>query len=56
MAREFRILYRPHPSFPLAPRPYFLCEDPSLIAAPFHVMERRRGLVLDQDLPSRLET
>jgi aminoglycoside phosphotransferase (APT) family kinase protein len=29
-----------------------LCEDASIIGAPFYVMERRRGLVLDQELPS----
>jgi aminoglycoside phosphotransferase (APT) family kinase protein len=52
VAREFRILRRLHPSFPLAPRPYVLCDDPSVLGAPFYVMERRRGLVLDQDLPS----
>lgn len=51
MAREFRILDRLHPSFPLAPRPYVLCEDPGVIGAPFYVMERRHGLVLDQELP-----
>ncbi len=51
MAREFRILQRLHPSFPLAPRPYVLCEDPSVLGAPFYVMERRAGLVLDQELP-----
>jgi len=51
MAREFHILERLHPSFPLAPRPYALCEDASIIGAPFYVMERRRGLVLDTDLP-----
>jgi aminoglycoside phosphotransferase (APT) family kinase protein len=28
-----------------------LCEDPAVIGAPFYVMERRRGLVLDQELP-----
>src|SRR6202521_1463302 len=52
MAREFHILERLHPSFPLAPKPYVLCEDAAVIGAPFYVMERRRGLVLDQDLPS----
>jgi aminoglycoside phosphotransferase (APT) family kinase protein len=41
-----------HPVFPLAPRPYVLCEDGSVIGAPFYVMERRRGLVLDMDLPA----
>jgi aminoglycoside phosphotransferase (APT) family kinase protein len=51
MAREFHILQRLHPSFSLAPEPFVLCEDPSVIGAPFYVMERRCGLVLDQDLP-----
>src|SRR5215216_4565623 len=51
MAREFRILERLHPVFPLAPEPFVLCEDVELIGTPFYVMERRRGLVLDQDLP-----
>src|SRR3981081_4544588 len=51
MAREFHILQRLHPSFPLAPRPLALCDDPTVIGAPFYVMERRRGLVLDMDLP-----
>jgi aminoglycoside phosphotransferase (APT) family kinase protein len=52
MPREFKILQRLHPSFPLAPKPYVLCEDPSVVGAPFYVMERRRGLVLDQDFPA----
>ncbi|HEY1298085.1 MAG TPA: phosphotransferase family protein [Chloroflexota bacterium] len=51
MAREFRILHRLHPSFRLAPQPYVLCEDVTVLGAPFYVMERRHGLVLDQDLP-----
>jgi aminoglycoside phosphotransferase (APT) family kinase protein len=52
MAREYRILDHLHPSFPLAPQPYVLCEDTSVIGAPFYVMERRHGLILDQDLPA----
>jgi aminoglycoside phosphotransferase (APT) family kinase protein len=51
VVREFRILWRLHPAFPLAPRPYVLCEDESVIGSPFYVMERRRGIVLDQELP-----
>jgi aminoglycoside phosphotransferase (APT) family kinase protein len=35
MAREFHILERLHPAFPLAPKPYVLCEDRSIIGAPF---------------------
>src|SRR5438445_8734813 len=46
MAREFHILQRLHPRFSLAPEPYVLCEDASVIGTPFYVMERRRGLVL----------
>src|SRR5438128_8257918 len=50
MAREFHILQRLHPSFQLAPKPFVLCDDPEVIGAPFYVMERRRGLVLDMEL------
>src|SRR3954469_7798388 len=39
MTREFRILERLHPVFPLAPRPFVLCEDVGVIGAPFYVME-----------------
>src|SRR5262249_5015132 len=52
MVREFHILQRLHPRFPLAPEPYVVCENPDVIGAPFYVMERRRGLVLDQELPA----
>jgi aminoglycoside phosphotransferase (APT) family kinase protein len=52
MPRECHILERLHPSFPLAPRPLALCEDLSVIGAPFYVMERRHGLMLDMDLPA----
>jgi aminoglycoside phosphotransferase (APT) family kinase protein len=52
MAREYHILDHLHPSFPLAPRPYVLCEDPAVMGAPFYVMERRHGMILDQEFPS----
>ena len=51
MPREYQILRRLHPHFPLAPKPLALCEDPAVIGAPFYVMERRRGIVLDLELP-----
>src|SRR6266851_8428088 len=35
MPREFHILERLHPSFPLAPKPFVLCEDVTVIGAPF---------------------
>jgi aminoglycoside phosphotransferase (APT) family kinase protein len=52
MGREYRVLARLHPVFPLAPRPYLYCEDAGLIGAPFYLMERRRGLVLDREWPA----
>jgi aminoglycoside phosphotransferase (APT) family kinase protein len=51
MPREFHILRRLHPRFALAPETYVLCEDPAVIGAPFYVMERRHGLILDQEFP-----
>src|SRR3954470_14334874 len=46
MAREFRILTALNSIFPLAPRPYLLCEDPQIIGSTFYIMERRHGLVV----------
>ena len=51
MAREYRVLAAVHPHFPLAPRPYLLCEDASVIGSLFYVMERRRGIVIRTDEP-----
>src|SRR6185295_8021648 len=51
MAREFRWLSAMHRVFPLAPRPYLLCEDPGVVGSVFYAMERRRGLVVRADEP-----
>src|SRR5262245_8119021 len=51
MAREYRWLAALHPMFPLAPRPYLLCEDPRVIGSVFYVMERRRGIVVRHEEP-----
>ncbi len=51
MQRESDLLERIHPVFPLAPRPYFFCNDLEIIGVPFYVMERRKGLVLDDTFP-----
>ena len=40
--------------FPLAPTSFALCQDESIIGVDFHVMERRRGLVIRSALPARL--
>jgi aminoglycoside phosphotransferase (APT) family kinase protein len=51
MPREYRVLSLVNPVFPLAPRPYFLCDDASLLGFPFYLMERRTGLVVRRELP-----
>jgi aminoglycoside phosphotransferase (APT) family kinase protein len=54
MVREHRWLAAIHPAFPLAPRPYLLCEDSAIAGAPFYVMERRRGIVVRTEEPPQL--
>ena len=51
MAREFRWLSAMNRVFPLAPRPYLLCEDLEVIGSVFYAMERRRGLVVRAQEP-----
>jgi aminoglycoside phosphotransferase (APT) family kinase protein len=54
MAREFRWLSAMHRVFPLAPRPYLLCEDLDVIGSIFYAMERRHGIVVRADEPAVL--
>ncbi len=54
MAREFRWLTAMHRVFPLAPRPYLLCEDTDVIGSVFYAMERRNGIVVRTDEPPAL--
>lgn len=51
MAREFRLLSALHPHYPLAPRPFRLCEDPAVLGCPFFLMERRHGVILRDEAP-----
>jgi aminoglycoside phosphotransferase (APT) family kinase protein len=51
MGREFRVLSKLSAVYPPAPRPYFYCEDESVLGAPFYVMERRKGIVLRRVAP-----
>lgn len=54
MARESRVLTAVHPHFPLAPRPFLLCEDTSIIGSVFYVMERRQGIVIRTEEPPQV--
>jgi aminoglycoside phosphotransferase (APT) family kinase protein len=51
MVREARVLAAVHPHFRPAPAIHLICEDPSIIGAPFFLMERRRGIVLRDQIP-----
>jgi aminoglycoside phosphotransferase (APT) family kinase protein len=55
MGRESGVLAKLNAVFPLAPKPYFFCGDESVIGAPFYVMERRTGVVLDDSFPKAIE-
>ncbi len=51
MGRESGILAKLDAAYPLAPKPYFFSDDESIIGAPFYVMEKRTGVVLDDSFP-----
>lgn len=46
MGREHRILAALQPVWPKVPRPLVLCDDESVIGAPFYMMERVRGVIV----------
>jgi aminoglycoside phosphotransferase (APT) family kinase protein len=54
MAREYRVLSRLWRIFPRAPRAFAFCEDESVLGAPFLVMERRRGVVIHDEIPESM--
>ena len=51
MVREARILTRLHPVFPLAPRVVAICDDASVLGAPFYLMQPVRGAILRGPAP-----
>lgn len=51
MRRESTVLSVLYRAFPLAPRAFLYCEDPTLIGADFFIMERRRGVVVRREIP-----
>jgi aminoglycoside phosphotransferase (APT) family kinase protein len=55
MERESGLLAKIHPVFPLAPMPYFFCNDLSIMGVPFYVMEHKKGVVLDGAFPPGVE-
>ena len=54
MAREHRILSRLPDALAFVPRSLHLCTDPTVIGAPFQILEYRPGLVIREHLPPEL--
>ena len=54
MAREYHVLSQIGPHFAPAPRVFLLCEDESVLGAPFYLMERRQGVVIRREVPSEI--
>ena len=52
MAREYRVLKAVSLHFNPAPKAFLISDDPSIVGAPFFVMERRRGVVLRREWPA----
>jgi aminoglycoside phosphotransferase (APT) family kinase protein len=53
MGREFAVLSRLYQAFPPAPRAFVLCDDLTVIGAPFFVMENRQGVVVRGEVPAQ---
>src|SRR5215471_16618213 len=54
MQREFRVLSALAITDVPVPRPVMLCENLSVIGVPFYLMERRRGTVIRDAIPSEI--
>ncbi|WP_423802121.1 phosphotransferase family protein [Neobacillus sp. SAB-20_R2A] len=49
MKREYEVINKLYSGFPLVPKPYLYCSDKGVIGAPFYIMERVKGITLDDD-------
>ncbi len=56
MAREYRVQELLKPVFEYVPSVYALCEDESVLGAPFYVMERVPGVVCGLPVPPEIGT
>jgi aminoglycoside phosphotransferase (APT) family kinase protein len=52
MKRESTVMTTLHPFFTPIPKPYVYCSDESITGSPFFLMERKKGMVLDTELPA----
>jgi len=54
MSREFRVLSKLHAHHSPAPHVLLFCDDPSILGAPFYLMEPIHGVILRKDVPPHL--
>ncbi|WP_226584852.1 phosphotransferase family protein [Halobacillus litoralis] len=54
MEREYKVLSALHPFYSLAPKP-LIYDSGDVLGVPFFVMERREGIVYDQQFPEGVE-
>ena len=55
MAREHMVQHSLNKLFPLAPKSIHLCEDDEIIGSKFHLIERRKGIVIRKEMRSELD-
>ncbi len=55
MKREHHILSSINPYFQAAPEPILFSDDESIAGAPFFLMERKHGIVIDTEFPKGIE-
>jgi aminoglycoside phosphotransferase (APT) family kinase protein len=55
MGREFRVLSKLHVAYSRAPEVLLFCDDPSILGAPFYIMNPVCGIILRRDPPAGLE-
>lgn len=55
MEREFKIISEIHPFFEAAPKPILFSNDESIVGAPFFLMERKHGVLIDTKFPKDIK-
>ncbi len=51
MKREHDVLTNLYKEYPLAPRSFLFCGDEEIIGANFHILERKKGIVIREKMP-----
>ena len=55
MAREHLVQYSLNKLYPLAPKSFHLCNDDNIIGSKFHLIERRKGIVIRKEMRPELD-